>query len=343
MQHEITERGALLDARGSLREPGWAKSLLLDYRRAEIRASKWRIKEWDYYLIYNNECGVALTVADNGYMSLLSASLLDFVHPGEKTTSLMGWFPFGKLGLPSDSSAGVTAGQHGSSRLAFDVQDGVRKLSCYMEGFDGKKTLTVDLGLFDPPRDTMVIATPYADDPKAFYYNQKIIGMRAEGYAQCGDRKLVFDRADSYGLLDWGRGVWTYKNTWYWGGAQGAVDGVRFGFNIGYGFGDTAAASENMLFYDGVCHKLDRLTFNIPQKDGKDDYLSPWTFTSNDGRFEMDFLPILDRASKTDVGVICSDQHQIFGRYTGSAVLDDGRVIRVRDFLGFAEKVYNKW
>ena len=40
---------------------------------------------------------------------------------------------------------------------------------------------------------------------------------------------------------------------------------------------------------------------------------------------------------------IKSDQHQVFGRFTGTATLDDGTVIRVRDMIGFAEKVENKW
>lgn len=30
--------------------------------------------------------------------------------------------------------------------------------------------------------DTMVIATPYREHPKAFYYNQKIVGMKAERF-----------------------------------------------------------------------------------------------------------------------------------------------------------------
>ena len=78
-------------------------------------------------------------------------------------------------------------------------------------------------------------------------------------------------------------------------------------------------------------------------RDGREDYLRPWTFTSDDGRFEMDFVPILDRAACTDVKLIKSDQHQVFGRFTGTAVLDDGTAVRVKDFLGFAEKVENKW
>ena len=104
----------------------------------------------------------------------------------------------------------------------------------------------------------------------------------------------------SFAVLDWGRGVWTYDNTWYWGSASGIVGGHTFGFNIGYGFGDTSAASENMLFYDGIAHKLSQVRFNIPLKDGKEDYLSPWTFSSDDGRFEMRFVPILDRSDRIE-------------------------------------------
>ena len=137
--------------------------------------------------------------------------------------------------------------------------------------------------------------------------------------------------------------IWTYKNTWYWGSASGLHEGKRFGFNIGYGFGDTSNASENMLFYEGKAHKLSQVTFNIPQKGGKDDFLSPWTFTSDDGRFEMNFVPIMDRAANTDFIILGSNQHQVFGRFSGKAILDDGRIIEIKDFLGFAEKVANKW
>ena len=41
--------------------------------------------------------------------------------------------------------------------------------------------------------------------------------------------------------------------------------------------------------------------------------------------------------------LIKSDQHQVFGRFTGRAVLDNGTVVEFADFPGFAEKVSNKW
>ena len=69
----------------------------------------------------------------------------------------------------------------------------------------------------------------------------------------------------------------------------------------------------------------------------------PWRFSSDHGRFEMDFVPILDRAAKIDFKVLISDQHQVFGRLSGKAILDDGRVLEVRDVLCFAEKVHNRY
>jgi hypothetical protein len=57
----------------------------------------------------------------------------------------------------------------------------------------------------------------------------------------------------------------------------------------------------------------------------------------------MLFQPIMDRASCTNVLVIESDQHQVFGKFNGYMVLDDGTRLEIRDFLGFAEKVKNRW
>ena len=342
MQHQLSN-GPLLSADGTLSEAGYATSLVKTYDRKAIRGGKARIKEWDYYLIYNGRYGVALTIADNSYMGMLSASFLDFEARTEKTVSPMFWLPFGKTNFPASSASGDIVKSIKGASGSFTHEDGGRRLRFHLDQFEKDQAFDCDILLTDAPRDTMVIATPFAEKKTAFYYNQKIIAMRAGGSFTIGGVTRSFDPADSFGLLDWGRGVWTYDNTWYWGGGQGEVDGHVVGFNIGYGFGDVSAASENMLFVDGVAHKLDRLTFNIPLKDGKEDYLSPWTFTSSDGRFETAFTPILDRAADTNVGPLLSDQHQVFGYMDGLITLDDGSKITLNHFLCFAEKVHNKW
>lgn len=82
MQHEIVKSAALLDKNGNIAEPGWARSLISRYSRADIKAHPIRIKEWDYYLISNDRFALALTIADNGYMGLISASVLDLKAVG---------------------------------------------------------------------------------------------------------------------------------------------------------------------------------------------------------------------------------------------------------------------
>lgn len=335
--------GPLLDEHGNLCEPGYATALLKTYDRGAIKAPKIRVKEWDYYLITNSRFGVALTIDDNGYMGLLSASVLDFEAATETTVSPMFWLPMGKTAFPASSASGDVKKTLKNASGSFEHTKEGRRLRFRIDRFRDGQPFACDILLTDEPEDSMTIATPFSKRGH-FYYNQKIISMRAKGYFEVGDKRVALDPDATFGLLDWGRGVWTYKNTWYWSAAQGTVDGHVLGFNLGYGFGDTTAASENMLFYDGIAHKLGRVDFGIPKKaDGSDNLMRPWHFTDDENRLDLLFTPILDRASKTDVLVICSDQHQVFGRLTGRIVLDDGREIQLKDFLGFAEKVFNKW
>ena len=342
-QHESTERRPLLDASGNLTEPGYAKTLLPVYRRSDIRVSPMRIKEWDYYLITDGHVGLALTIADNGYMGLDSVSFLDFDEGWEQTKSPMRLFPMGKTGLPESSADGASEIARGGYAMAFYHEDGARRLSFHMDRFLDGDAIEGIVTLSGAPEESMVIATPF-DKPGHFYYNQKINCMRAEGWITLGKRRIELTPDRFFGVLDWGRGVWTYHNTWYWGSASGELDGVPFGWNIGYGFGNTAAASENVLFYDGRIHKLGTVEFHIPKDEkGRNAYLNVWNFTSDDNRFYMDFTPVLDRSALTSAIIIESDQHQVFGRFTGRVTLDDGTVLPVRDFFGFAEKVENKW
>ena len=342
-QHEILRSAPLLNASGDLAEPGWARSLLPVYRRSDIRVSPMRIKEWDYYLITDGHVGLALTIADNGYMGLDSVSFLDFDEGWEQTKSPMRLFPMGKTGLPESSADGASEIARGGYAMAFYHEDGARRLSFHMDRFLDGDAIEGIVTLSAAPEESMVIATPF-DKPGHFYYNQKINCMRAEGWITLGKRRIELTPDRFFGVLDWGRGVWTYHNTWYWGSASGELDGVPFGWNIGYGFGNTAAASENVLFYDGRIHKLGTVEFHIPKDEkGRNAYLNVWNFTSDDNRFYMDFTPVLDRSALTSAIVIKSDQHQVFGRFTGRVTLDDGTVLPVRDFFGFAEKVENKW
>ena len=149
MRHEITSPLALLESDGSLTEPGWARSLLWDYRRAAVKASPLRIKEWDYYCVSNGRIALALTVADNGYMGLGSASLLSLAgdQPWEITKSPMTVLPLGRTGLPESSARGVTSLTGRGFRLLFRAEKDQRLLAFHMENFRGGETLRGEIRL----------------------------------------------------------------------------------------------------------------------------------------------------------------------------------------------------
>ena len=339
MQHRMGQ-GDLLDAKGQLIEPGWARSEARRYDRSAIRASGWRIKEWDYYCILTDDRALALTVADNGYLGFLGISWIDLRCGTAINHGAIRPFPFGRMRLPASADCGDIAHRQGDIRLAFKHEPHCRRLSFDAPGFDGGRGLSGEILLQKPDDDRMTIATPFAAAPQAFYYNQKINCMPASGHAVLGGERIEFSPDSAFGGLDWGRGVWTWDNTWFWGSASGLHHSRRFGFNIGHGFGDTSAASENMLFLDGTAHKLGEVTFHLPE--GPLDQ-SDWHFSSSDGRFEMAFTPIVDRADRVKIGPLLTDQHQVFGRYRGRVVLDDGTPLDITGLTGFAERVHNRW
>lgn len=355
-ENRITEAGPLLGQDGVLTNPGYATSLLLEYRKTDVKASKWRLKEWDYYLVNDDKYALALTLADLHYAGLISASVIDFEDRSYKTSSALAILPRGSFNMPESSEQGVSAFSNKQVDFRFEVEKGVRKLSVVFRNFDGDKDLRAEVVLDEEPQDSMVIATPWAENPRAFYYNQKIVAMRAQGSFIWGDITHDFKPQDSFGLLDWGRGVWTYDNTWLWAAAQGwqeaRGEAHRFGLNLGYGFGDTSAASENMAFMDGKAYKLGRVEFVIPpsKQEGQAgkgagaryELMEPWRMVDDEGKLDLIFTPTIDRFDYMNYGAIVTDQHQVFGTYSGTVTLDD-REFAVSDLKGFAEVVHNKY
>ena len=338
-QHKLNQ-GSLLDEQGNLVEAGYATSLVKNYQRKMVKVKGMRIKEWDYYFMGNDKFGFAVTVADNSYMWLTSVTFFDFINKKEKTKTLMGWFPNGKLHMPESSEKGDVIFKHKKMNIAYTLRDNQRHIHVDVKDFETKNALSADLVLEPTMKPSMVIATPF-EKKGHFYYNQKINLLKTRGEVYVGDQR--FDFNDAYGVLDWGRGVWTYKNTWYWSSLSGIENGHATGFNLGYGFGDTSKASENMVFYDGESYKMDDIIFDIPKKNQKDDFMSAWRIYSKSKDIDLIFNPILDRHSHSNVVLISSNQHQVFGYFSGKIKIKDGHTIEIKKMLGFAEKVQNHW
>jgi hypothetical protein len=56
----------------------------------------------------------------------------------------------------------------------------------------------------------------------------------------------------------------------------------------------------------------------------------------------LNFRQVADRTSRMNY-LVASRPDQVFGYFSGSVVLDDGTRLRLTDFPGFAEDVYNRY
>lgn len=339
-QHRLSP-GPLLNEEGDLAEAGYAYQLVKKYDRSAIKAPRWRIKEWDYYLILDQDYALALTIDDNGYMGLATATVLDF--RGKRTlfhSPHMFGFPMGKVRMPATSETGNVSRKTKTYEFRFLNDEGKRRLTARVDQKKRAKSFECDVSLALTTPNSTVIATPFLKKHH-FYYNQKINLMQASGWFRVGTLKHEFSE-HALAVLDWGRGVWTYRNTWHWSSMNAFQDGTNIGWNLGYGFGDTSHATENMFFVGKDVYKLGDVRFDIPLKDGKDDFMSPWRIVSDAGDVDMRFTPLLDRHEQTDIGIIGQNAHQVFGRFSGT-IRAGGKDFAIKDLLGFAEKVHNKW
>jgi hypothetical protein len=344
MQHEITGPGPLLDASGRLARRGYSKRPVLTYNPENIRVTgvrpldRLRLKEWDYYGTTTKEFFFAASVANVGYIGLAFAYLIDFEAKTQIERTVV--TPLGLFcRLPRTSESGDVDFRLGGIRFHFRREAERRVLSVRWPRFAKGKDLAADLIAHQPrDLDSMVIATPM--DGGCFYYNHKVNCLATEGEVRLGDRLRVVHTDRAATTLDWGRGVWPYRTFWNWGSASGYLpDGRPIGLNLGAGFGDLSAATENAVYVGGRMTKLAGVTFDYDAKR----FMAPWRFASDDGRLALTLTPFFERTTKMNLGLLSTEVHQMFGTYAGTATTDAGETIAVRDLVGWAEEHVGRW
>ena len=133
-------------------------------------------------------------------MGLDSISLLNFDEKWEVTKSPMRIFTMGKTSLPSTSKVGNVSTQGKGYAISFKNDGKTRQLEFFMVEFKDGKKIEGKINLFDEPKESMVICTPF-DKEGCFYYNQKINCMKCSGYVKLGDSEIKIDDSFS-GTLD---------------------------------------------------------------------------------------------------------------------------------------------
>lgn len=337
-QIRFTEPEDVLDKNGHP-NPGWASSGILKYNRKAIKAPWYRIKEWDWYQVNNDHLAFQMTFGHASYAGQVGVMLFDFIERRTYCAKDIIIPMPGKKIRPGDSAEKDNKIIYKNERFNFGIRtkDDVRELFVNFQDRRSRKSLDARFTLTRTNPNSLAINIPFDEYVEAFYYNQKISCMKAEGKVMLNGREFDFSK-NSWGLLDWGRGVWPFHNEWYWSSASGILGGEVFGINLGAGFGNTKYATENCIFYKDDIHKLGRVNFEL----GKS-YEDPWHLYDDDGRCDLVMEPTYDRKTKVRLLWVDNRTHQMFGRFKGKVVLDDGEELKVDNIVGFAEHAVNNW
>lgn len=350
IQREYTEPTRLLDDDGKLLAPGWARHNVFEFDRNKVKPSR-RCKEWDFYQISNGKYMVQLSFANISIGGYVSAVLVDLMHPDRNKKLAQGeivgptaLFLGGKdkyVLPPKGDEPNRVKYSFGGAEFEFDTKETERTLYFKMGDVECSFRAEIPEGL-----ENITTVLPFKDYPTRFFMTTKQNCMPCEGVYKWGDKTVEFSKEDSFLFLDWGRVCTPYSLVWYWGNGSAYITDANgkkhtFGFEITWGIGDESYATETCVFYDGEAHKIgavDVETFPKPDK-----FEEPWHFVSDDGRFDFVMKPFYDHHTDLNALVLRMHAHQVHGLWSGTAILDDGTKLEIKDMYAFCEYVENRW
>ncbi|MEG1528107.1 MAG: DUF2804 domain-containing protein [Clostridia bacterium] len=317
----------LLNSSGELTCPSFATSDLFIYNRQYIK-HKSKLKEWEFYQVFNQKYCLQVTYGHVTYAGNACFTLIDLQTGIRHVTSVFRLFCSRGMALPTTSGH------------IHNLQFYNKKLSLFISNAKDSRSITCSDSsnataefVLNNSGDAMCYCIPFKK--KLFYYNYKRLFDIKSIKVSLEGKDIDFSQAIA--LVDSGRGCWPYRHEWLWGMASGKSGEQTIGLNIGYGNSDLGQTNENMLFVDGVAHKLGGITITHEL-----DYNKDWQITSYDDSVSLIFKPFFDNATQTNLLVVHNRCHQVFGHYFGRIVVD-GLVVQLNNVLGFCEHANNRW
>jgi hypothetical protein len=332
---EIDTPQPILDEFGRPVNFGWARSPVFKYDKDLLNPPYQRITESERYIIFSPTHLLAFEVLDGGCLGYISISVVSLTDKKRHTQPFIIPFPLGIFDLPMDSETGSVRLQRKKFGIDFSAMGGgSRIIKVDIPRFGHHRSLRGEVVLTPPPEtQSIVTCSPWRGEKNAFWYSRRSPWYVAEGVMQLSSAEIVFVKDKAWGIFDWNRGVRPRSDTRLWASACGLSGCGQMSFSVGYSTADSGAGTENAFFLDGRLHKLDQVTFHIPSSD----WLEPWHFTSNDDRLEMSFNPHQERFDHRTMFFHSLRRRQVYGYFSGKAVLDDGSTLEFQDITGFAE------
>jgi hypothetical protein len=343
---ELSEAVRLCDpARPGRLDPdavGWSR---LPLHRCDLSGAWLRKKRWNYWAFTNETHLFSATVSNIDYAGLAFVYVADFERGSVLEATVV--TPFGRgCALPETVHEDVV---FRSRKLQIAMRQRVDprrvEIRVDMPGFAGRGLHAELEASYPEGHETLNVVIPW--DDRRFQFTAKHNTLPAHGCVRLGAsgehpaEEIAFAGAQSFACLDFGRGIWPRRCAWNWGAASGTQDGRSIGLNLGGKWTDGTGATENALCIAGRLTKIDE---DLVWEYDRDAWLAPWRVRAPaSGALDLRFTPGLERVAALNVGLVRSEVHQLFGRWSGSLRAAGGEAIEVRDLVGWAEEHRAIW
>ncbi|MCC6602196.1 MAG: DUF2804 domain-containing protein [Anaerolineae bacterium] len=312
---------------------GWSRHPL---HRCNLNGRWPRKKRWNYWAMTTENHLFSATISHLDYAGLVFVYFADFATGQfSEVTRLL---PLGQ-GCQLDNVVAADASYTGRGlQVAMRQTKGGVNLTVEVADFEGRP-LTAQFTITTPPEhETLNVVVPW--NARTFQFTSKQNCLPSEGIVTIGDQRTVFSGTQSFACLDFGRGIWPRHCRWNWGSASGRQNGRLLGLNLGGQWTDNTGSTENGVCLDGRLHKV---STELTWQYDKQNFMRPWRITEPNGQLDLTFTPFLERVATSNVWLVNSEVHQLFGRYSGHFTTTEGEDVPVLDLVGWAEDHVALW
>ena len=339
MQHaerEIYKPVELCDAKGQLNPEaiGFARKPLIT---SNLKGNFMRKKKWNYWCVFGEEILFSATISHLDYATVCFVYFLNYETQRfyEKTVVL----PFSRKRIVADNVLETCKFKHPDMTIEFLFDQGLTRITVQIHDFDSEE-LSAKLDIKHPQNhESLNVVIPW--NRQTFQFTGKHLCLPVTGTVNIGSQRYHFDPIESFAVLDTGRGVWPRESSWNWAMASQRSLGKTIGLNFGGKWTDGTGMTENAFFVDG---KMQKIHEDVVFQYDNTNYKAPWQISTKfSDDVNLKFTPFFERVSKSDMKLLKSEVHQLFGYYNGYVRSEDGQKLKITQLLGSIEEHYVKW
>jgi hypothetical protein len=335
-EKEHTDPVSLCDENGNLNDEarGWSRHPV---HICNLSGHPNKKKKWNFWLILNEQFGLSITVADIDYIGAGNIMLFD-MQTHEMLSDNTVVLPQARgLDMPQTVDADVKLNRS-DMKVGLLQEPGAVRIRALVPKAQGGR-LEVDITL-DKPAEHETLNTVIPWGREQFHFTSKQNTLAATGAVTLGGRTIEFKPQDSFGVLDFGRGIWPKEFIWNWASFNTRQDGELIGINLGSKWTDGTGANENGLCLNGRLYKIME---DVKFEYDTSDFTKPWRLhTTDTGDVDLVLTPMWDKAAGVNMGDTKTGTHQCFGHFKGTVRAGD-RVVQINKAFGWAEEHIGNW